>query len=278
MVMIKVGLIGYGSMGSMLVGSLIRSGRISPEEMIVSTATKSKLPEIKRLWGDIHVAGDNGEVARRAKYIFNCVKPLQVKDVLLEIRPYITPDTNIISIAGSVPMKFIEKVSGAKVTKLTPSLTSEVLDGISLVCHSASVSAEEREYIETLLGGISTVMKVKEEDLELAAELTSCMPGFIAAIFRNLVDSAMRQESGLGRKEAEEMVMRTLYGTAKLFIEKNMGFDRMIERVATKGGITEEGVNVFDEMLPEVFDEMFRRTLAKRKVVREKVESGLENV
>lgn len=53
MVMIKVGLIGYGSMGSMLVGSLIRSGRISPEEMIVSTATKSKLPEIKRLWGDI---------------------------------------------------------------------------------------------------------------------------------------------------------------------------------------------------------------------------------
>lgn len=278
MVMIKVGLIGYGSMGSMLVGSLIRSGRIKPEEMIVSTRTKNKLQDIKNLWDSINVTEDNCEAVRRAKYIILCVKPLQIKDVLLETRHCITPDTNIISIAGSVPMKFIEKVSGAKVTKLTPSLTSEVLDGISLVCHSASVSAEEREYIETLLGGISTVMKVKEEDLELAAELTSCMPGFIAAIFRNLVDSTMRQGSGLGRKEAEEMVMRTLYGTAKLFIEKNMGFDRMIERVATKGGITEEGVNVFDEMLPEVFDEMFRRTLAKRKVVREKVESGLENV
>jgi len=278
MLMIKVGFIGYGSMGSMLIGSLIGSGRILPEEMIVSTRTKSKLQDIKNLWDSINVTEDNCEVARRAKYVFICVKPLQVKDVIIQIKPHITPDTNIISIAGSVPMRFIEEVSGAKVTKLTPSLTSEVLDGISLVCHSETVAGEEREYIETLLGGISTVMKVKEEDLELAAELTSCMPGFIAAIFRNLVDSTMRQGSGLGRKEAEKMIIRTLLGTARLFAEKNMGFDEMIDRVATKGGITEEGVKVFDVMLPGVFDEMFRRTLAKRKIVREKVESDLGNV
>lgn len=273
--MIKVGFIGYGSMGSMLVGSLIRSGRIKPEEMIVSTKTQSKLEDIRKLRENIHVSEDNCEVARRAKYIFICVKPLQVKEVLLEIKPYITSDTNIISIAGSVPMKFIEQVSGAKVTKLTPSLTSEVMDGISLVCHSNAVSEEESRYIETLLGGVSTVKKVKEEDFELAAELTSCMPGFIAAIFRNLTDSAMRQGSGLSREDAEEMIIRTLQGTAKLFVEKYMGFDQMIERVATKGGITEEGVKVFNERLPGVFDEMFRKTLEKRKVVREKVESNL---
>ena len=47
--MLKVGLIGYGSMGSMLVASLIRSGRIKPEEMIVSTRTKSKLQDKKPL-------------------------------------------------------------------------------------------------------------------------------------------------------------------------------------------------------------------------------------
>lgn len=273
--MLKVGLIGYGSMGSMLVASLIRSGRIKPEEMIVSTRTKSKLQDIKNLWGRINVTEDNCEAVREAKYIFICVKPLQVKEVLLEAKPYITPDTNIISIAGSVSMKFIEEVSGAKVTKLTPSLTSEAMDGISLVCHSDSVSEEERQFIETLLGGISTVKTVREEGLELAAELTSCMPGFIAAIFRNLTDSAMRQGSGITREDAEEMIIRTLYGTAKLFVEKSMGFDEMIERVATKGGITEEGVKVFDEMLPGVFDEMFRRTLAKRRIVKEKVESGL---
>jgi len=273
--MIQVGFIGYGSMGSMLVGSIIRSGRIRPDEMIVSTKTQGKLADIQKLWANIHVTGDNSEVARRAKYIFICVKPLQVKEVLLEIKPYITPDTNIISIAGSVPMKFIEQVSGAKGTKLTPSLISEVMEGISLVCHSDAVSREESWDIETLLGGISTVKKVREEVFELAAELTSCMPGFIATIFKNLADSAMRQGSGLSREDAEEMIIRTLQGTAKLFVEKNMGFDKMIERVATKGGITEEGVKVFDERLPGVFDEMFQRTLAKRKIVREKVESGL---
>lgn len=147
------------NMGSMLVGSLIRSGRIRPEEMIVSTKTQSKLAGIQKLWTNIHVTGDNCEIARRAKYIFICVKPLQVKEILLEIKPCITPDTNIISIAGSVPIKFIEQVSGAKGTKLTPSLISEVMEGISLVCHSDAVSREERWDIETLLGGISIVKK-----------------------------------------------------------------------------------------------------------------------
>lgn len=274
--MIKVGFIGYGSMGSMLVRSLIRSGRIMAEEMIVSTRTQSKLSEIKGLWENIQITGDKGEVARNAKYIFLCVKPLQVKVVLLDIKPYISPDTNIISIAGTVPMKFIEQVTGARVTKLTPSLTSEAMDGISLVCHSSTVSREERQYIETLLGGISTVKRIHEDDLELAAELTSCMPGFIAAVFKNFAESGARQKGGLSKEDVEEMIIKTLSGTAKLFVEKNMGFDQMVERVATKGGITEEGVKVFNARLPGVFDEMFQKTMAKRRLVKEKVESGLK--
>jgi pyrroline-5-carboxylate reductase len=71
---IKVGFIGYGSMGSMLVNSFISSGALTPGEIIVSTRTKSKLDLLKNQWGDIVIAGDNTEAARQAKYIFVCVK------------------------------------------------------------------------------------------------------------------------------------------------------------------------------------------------------------
>jgi pyrroline-5-carboxylate reductase len=270
--MIKVGFIGYGSMGSMLVESLIKSGRLSPDEIIVSTRTKSKLAKVKSCWDNIHIAEDNVEVARAAKYIFICVKPLEFKDILLEIKNYVGQDTNIISIAGPVPIKFIEELIHTKVTKLTPSLTSEVMEGISLVCHSNSVLENEADFIEGLLSGISKVKKIDEQDFELAAELTSCMPGFISAIFEEFAKSGLRHAGKMNKEDIEEMITRTLLGTAKLFIEKGMGFEDMVQRVATKGGITEEGVKVFNMKLPEVFDEMFKVTLNKRKIVKTNIE------
>lgn len=269
--MIKVGFIGYGSMGSMLIDAFIRSGKISPDEIIVSTRTKSKLAELKTRWNNIHITEDNNDIARYAKYIFICVKPLDVRNVLSEINGNIDSDTNIISIAGPVSIKLIEELTHAKVTKLTPSLTSEVFEGISLICHNNKVTKEEENYIESLLSGISRIKRIEEDDFELAAELTSCMPGFISAIFDEMVKSGKRHNSKLSKEDREEMVIQTLYGTAKLFIKKSMNFEEMIQRVATKGGITEEGVKVFRRRLPVIFDEMFEVTLNKRKDVKANV-------
>jgi pyrroline-5-carboxylate reductase len=272
--MSRIGFIGYGSMGRMLAQGFMKSGGVSPEDIVVSTRTKSKLKELSKQWPGIDTAFDNTEAARKSKYIFLCVKPLEIKSVLEEIRGVLTPDSVIVSIAGSVSLKNIESVTGGKVTRVIPSLTSEVLEGISLVCHNGLVSGEEAAYIETLLSGISTVKRIREEDFDLATELTSCAPGFFAAILNELVQSALRQDGDLTPKDAEDMVRHTFYGTAKVLLEQNMGFDEMIKRVATKGGITEEGVKIFRAELPETYDHMFKATLDKRKRVREAVDEG----
>ena len=235
------------------------------------------MDNLKDRWGNIQIANSNLEVPQKAKYVFICVKPLEVKDILREIKDSISSDNNIISIAGPVKIAFIQQLTGAKVTKLTPSLTSEVMEGISLVCHSNTVSKEESDYIETLLNGISKVKIIKEEDFDLAAELTSCMPGFISSIIEEIVESALRHTNTLNKTDIEEMVIRTLFGTSKVFVEKNMGFSEMLNRVATKGGITEEGVKVFRKGLPNIFDEMFEVTLNKRKLITEKTEQSFDN-
>jgi pyrroline-5-carboxylate reductase len=67
------------------------------------------------------------------------------------------------------------------------------------------------------------------------------------------------------------MVLQTLYGTLRLMLEKKMGFEQVISRVATKGGITEEGVKVINNHMPSVFDELFDETLNKRNRVEEKI-------
>ena len=95
------------------------------------------------------------------------------------------------------------------------------------------------------------------------------MPGFIGSIFKVITEEAEKHTS-INKNDIVKMVVETMYGTGKLLLDKNMSFDELINRVATKGGITEEGVKIIEKKLPETINEMFEKTLEKRKVTMEK--------
>ena len=48
-------------------------------------------------------------------------------------------------------------------------------------------------------------------------------------------------------------------------LENNYSYQDVISRVATKGGITEEGVKVIQESFPQLTDAVFDKTLEKRR-------------
>jgi pyrroline-5-carboxylate reductase len=163
-----------------------------------------------------------------------------------------------------------------KISKYMPTLVSEVKGGISLICHNDKVNLEEADFLEQLLGCISKVKHTEEKDFEFLSDLTSCGPGLIAALFQELADAAYRRSDNFAMDEIEEILLLTLYGTSDLMLKKEMNFGNVISRVATKGGITEEGVKVIHNELPPVFDEMFVQILKKRKIVSESIQSQLK--
>ena len=55
-------------------------------------------------------------------------------------------------------------------------------------------------------------------------------------------------------------------------LQKEMTFKDVVKRVATKGGITEEGTSVVYRDFPAVSDLLFERTLEKRRLTTEKAE------
>lgn len=83
----KIGFIGFGSMGSMLIKGLIKSGQVRQEQIIVTRKDKSRLDEIKNTWPEISITQEIMEVIKKAEYIFICVKPLEYKNILNEIKP-----------------------------------------------------------------------------------------------------------------------------------------------------------------------------------------------
>jgi pyrroline-5-carboxylate reductase len=213
--------------------------------------------------------GSNREVAAKSDIIFLCVKPLDVMDVLRELCDELTPDKLLISVAVDFNLEKIASMARARATRVVPSIGSEILKGVSLVSFGENTTDSDRALLLHLFRAIGHPIEVEEKDLEILVDLTSSAPAYISAVMRELVLAAARK--GIDANLAESLAKETLAGTSELLAEES--FDGLITRVATKGGITEEGVKAIQKHAPAMFDELLAATKAKHELVRKKVDA-----
>jgi pyrroline-5-carboxylate reductase len=263
----KIGFIGYGSMGRVIINGFLFSKALKPDEVVISTRTESKLYDLKNNYPEIEISQDNCTTASKSNLLFLLVGTADVKDVLEEINEFTSEKTHIVYISAALTMDNVSGVFKGKITKVMPSLTSEVLEGVSLINHNPAVNNEEGEYINTLFSSIGDVKIIDESDFDVGADITSCSPAFIARICMEFARIASNN-SGFSIDETEEMIIKTFYGTSKLLYEKNMSFENLISSVATKGGITEAGLKVLDDEIPGIFNKLFITTIKKHEIIK----------
>lgn len=268
----KTGIIGYGNMGKMILSKIVESKIIPESSIFLSNRTYEKIMELNTVYPELKVCKTNNEAAKNADMLFLCVKPLEIKTVLSDIVDEVSDNCHIISLNGSVLFEQIEKIcAGKKITKAIPSITAEVNQSVTLICHNKHVKDSDKNEIKTLLECFGTTIEITENEIGMGAELTSCMPGFIGAIFKVISTEAQRH-STMNKDTIIKMIMETIYGTGKLMLERKMTFEELVERVATKGGITEEGTKIIETELPVMINALFEKTLEKRKITTKKAQ------
>ena len=269
----NIGIIGYGSMGKMLAEKFASSGISEIESVFVSNRSKEKLQSVEK---GISVCPNNQELAGKADVIFVCVRPSDIKDILIEIKDVLKSDALLVSLNGSVTFEMLGKIISHKTAKVIPSVTAEINRSQTLVCYNNLVSDSDKESLRKILECMGQVVELPESELGMGSELVSCMPGFIASIF-DVICRAATSHTTLPEEKIVGMVLNTVSATAGLMEQKKMSFQDVVSRVATKGGITEEGAKVIYEMFPKAAEEMFVRTLEKRSLTAEKAKEAFQS-
>ena len=263
----KVGIIGYGSMGKMLLWKFAESG-IDKSDLFVSNRTAAKAEEAKEI---AQVVGAK-ELAKACDITFVCVRPVDLKTVLEEIKDSVKEGALTVSLNGSISFELIHKVIDGKTAKVIPSLTAEIARSQTLVCFDGKAEEQDKANLKQLLSCIGDVIELPENEMGMGSELVSCMPGFIASIFDVICTSAQKH-TDIPQEQIVKMVLQTMSATGDLMLQKDMTFEDVVTRVATPGGITQEGTKVVYEGFPTTADMLFDKTLEKRRLTKEKAES-----
>ncbi|WAI00429.1 pyrroline-5-carboxylate reductase family protein [Methanogenium organophilum] len=257
----RIGIIGTGSMGSMLIRSFIRGGAAVPRQISAANRTPEARIAIAAETG-IQEAANNRALAANADIIILCVRQPDVVPVMQEITEQLTSNKLLISVASDVPVSELEAHTPARVVRVIPSVTSEQLKGVSLIVFSEDTAPADREKVLSLFGAIGTPVVITESEMEAYTTLTSCAPAFFAAMVREFAAAATRM-TGIPSNEAEHLARETFIGTGALLEVPHTSSADLISRVATPGGITEVGVHVISRDFPAVCDELFTATARK---------------
>ncbi len=250
----NIGIIGIGNVGSMMLRKFIELNLFNEENIYIANRSEEKLESLREKYPSINICKSNMELAQSCSNILLCVEPLNLPKVLLEIQPYLKKETYLMVSTSMVAHKNICNFHKGGITIFMPTLISMVNGGVTLTFHNELVKDDKRTFFDNTLGSFSEVKIIGEEDINLAQNMTASFPGFFAEIMLEFVKAASRRSTNVSDNELEHMLLVSLLGASRLLLEKNMSFEETINRVSTKGGITYEGVKVFEEMLPNVFD------------------------
>jgi pyrroline-5-carboxylate reductase len=239
------GFVGSGKMATALVRGMIRAGAADPDRILVS----DPIAEARRtLAGDsgVRPVESNAEVARDAEVVVLAVKPQSMAEVLTELRPSMTADHLVISVAAGVTLGRLADGLGpdCRLVRTMPNTPALVGEGAAAYCLGPNASEADEATVRSLLGSVGRAYRVSESSLDAVTGLSGSGPAFVYAVIESLSDGGVRM--GLPRDVATALAAQTVLGAARMALETGLHPGVLKDQVTSPGGTTIAGLHALE--------------------------------
>ena len=174
------------------------------------------------------------------------VKPQGMATVLAELKPLVTPDHLIISIAAGISLATMADGLGpgrrlARVMSNTPALVGA---GASAYCLGSEARPEDETLVRTFMEAVGTAYPIPETLMDAVTGLSGSGPAFVYAIIEALSDGGVKV--GLPREIATALAAQTVVGAARMVLETGQHPGFLKDQVASPGGTTIAGLHALE--------------------------------
>ena len=243
--------VGGGRMGGAIAGGVIGQGLIGAESVIVVNPGTERCDELRaslgvRCVGSLTQARDLFLAdAPAAPCILLAVKPQVLPSVLPEV-DVAFPGVLAASVAVGIDTQTIEDVlaSGSHVVKVMPNTPAMVGEGMAVVSGGSRATEADVAAVTSLFIALGAAVIVDESLQNVSSAISGSGPAYFALIVRGLEDAGVAR--GLDRATARELAVATMVGTGRLFTERGLEPNELMQQVASPGGTTLAALGVLE--------------------------------
>jgi pyrroline-5-carboxylate reductase len=239
------GFIGAGKMATALVKGMLQA-RIAT---VGSICASDPLPAARALLQNetgLTVFESNLEVTARSDVLVLAVKPQSMSLVLDQLRPVVTAEHLVVSIAAGVTIAALRAGLGPRVriVRVMPNTPALVCEGVSAYALGPGVGPEDEAVVKAFLCSVGQAVCVAESLLDAVTGLSGSGPAFVFVIIDALSDGGVR--AGLPRDVATLLAVQTVLGAAKMVRETGQHPAVLRDQVASPGGTTIAGLHALE--------------------------------
>ncbi|WP_018661384.1 late competence protein ComER [Heyndrickxia acidiproducens] len=259
----KLGVIGTGNMGSILIEALMNAKAITPSQLTITNRSPEKAVLLKKQYPDIQVAPIK-ETIESQDLILLCVKPLDMYPILKHYAASFKPSQCLVSITSPVTTEQLASVVPCSCVRAIPSITNRALSGAMLITYGKQCTAYWRNEITALFSRISRPIEIDQASIRTASDIVSCGPAFFSFLTQKMIEGATHV-TDIDEDTAVALAAEMIIGMGELLKNNFYTLPALQEKVTVKGGITGEGLKVLERKAEGMFEELFQATHEKFK-------------
>lgn len=237
-----VGFLGAGQMATALAKGWLAAGLLDTKRSMASDPYPSTREKFEKATG-LQTVVQNGAVVMQCDVLILAVKPQVMPDLLAELKPVMTNEKIVISIAAGVTLATLGEGLGAgqliRVMPNTPCLVGASASGIAV--SSRKTNHPDTGVAMTLFRAVGVAELVPEHQLDAVTGLSGSGPAYVYVMIEALADGGVRM--GLPRDVALKLAAQTVLGAAKMVLDTGTHPGALKDAVASPGGTTIAGLH-----------------------------------
>jgi pyrroline-5-carboxylate reductase len=232
--MARLAILGAGKIGESLLSGLLSSGW---DDVVVTGRREERVAELRERFG-VEATLSNAEAVVGASIVVIAVKPQDFAVLLGEIGPVLQPEQTVLSVAAAIPTALIESrvTAGVPVVRAMPNAPAVVHEGIAGICAGAHADDQHLELAEEVLAHLGRVVRVPESYMDAVTAVSGSGPAYFALLAEAMIEAGILL--GLSRQVSTDLVVQTMFGTAKLLRDEKIHPVELREAVTSPGGTT----------------------------------------
>ncbi len=238
-------IIGCGNMAGAMLARWLDAGLSPAQVAVIDPGAPDLAPGIAH-----HASiADWAAAGGRAEYVMIATKPQQFAEVAAALAGQMAPTTHIISIMAGVSLADTAGAlpGAAAYARLMPALPVRVGAGVMVLTLAAGGAAPAHLAATTaqLAAPLGTVVELADDgQMDLVTAFTGSGPAFVMRLIEAY--AAAGERLGLSTDQALTLANQTFGGTSALLSSGPTPPGEWVNRVASKGGMTQAGLDVLD--------------------------------
>jgi pyrroline-5-carboxylate reductase len=179
-------------------------------------------------------------------HVLLAVKPQVVGRVLEEIKPVVSADATIISIAAGVTTSFIDEKLGGKghIVRVMPNTPLLVGAGVSAISPGPRAGDDDIDWTRRLFDAGGMTVTMPEDKMDAVTALSGSGPAYLYYLIEAM--AAAGASEGIDPDIAETLAAQTCIGAGKLLAETKKSSAQLRRQVTTPNGTTQRAIETLD--------------------------------